>query len=464
MPLWSDGPILLRADGGPLLEVPRPYALIGRTDGSDLRIADRTLSARHVYVHLDRRGLFAVDLATRTGSRFDGVAAPAAWLQSGSFIEIAGHRVELFHPRDHSPQDHSYHLTDATSSPLARISLHPLPALNTPWTLNSELVFLGRSLACGVPIVGGSAARVHAVIVRTPEAAYIVNLAGWGVWLDGQLVRGAASLEDGSLLIAGSSRFEIRIGPSVEAPSRPAAARREIIPEPPFDPGIDLHEPNPLAENDRSDSSVDVRGQAGIDLATLGGAYHGPGANPPVDLELDPEPGERPMAQPPAATAGGAPENLSALFPPGLAPPPGLFPSETQAALMGWLLGAVQTIQSEMLRRQDEFQHELVRALHTLHRDNQDALELHQERVDAIHKELTELREDIRKRFNSEIPTPRVPSLPRPAPRIAPPSADAPPADPAAATAWLLNRVNRLDEANRSSWRDLLGRLGSKPS
>jgi predicted NBD/HSP70 family sugar kinase len=178
-----------------------------------------------------------------------------------------------------------------------------------------------------------------------------------------------------------------------------------------------------------------------------------------------------PQAVPPAPPAGVVPLADVTVLPAGLAPPPALVGGEAQAAMMGWLLGAVQAIQGEMLRRQDEFQHELVRALHALHRDNQDALELHQERVDAIHNELSALREDIRKRFNTEIPAPRVPGLPRPAPRITPPPAgaasadpDAPPADPAAATAWLLNRVNRLDEANRNSWRNLLGRIGPKPS
>jgi pSer/pThr/pTyr-binding forkhead associated (FHA) protein len=527
MPLWSDGQITLRADSGQFQTVGRPFALIGRTDGSDLRLADRDVSARHVYLHLDRRGLFAVDLATRTGSRFDGVAAPAAWLRNGSIVEVCGRRVEVFarhpdgRPWAEAPHDGAYHLTDATGGPLARLSLHPLPSPNTPWTLNSELVFLGRSAACGVPIVGGSAARVHAVVVRTPAAAYIVNLAGWGVWLDGGLVRTAARLEDGAMLVAGSSRFEIRVEPAPEPTAAPALRiapepEPDAEPEPPFDAALDLADADADADADSvADAdvltSIAARLDAGIDLATLG-ALNVAAEVPAVPIEPPAPPAPvPPPATPPAAPPvtsppvgevgggvagwGGSPGVADAaaappaagvvplvdvtVLPAGLAPPPGLVGGEAQAAMMGWLLGAVQAVQGEMLRRQDEFQHELVRALHALHRDNQDALELHQERVDAIHKELTDLREDIRKRFNAEIPAPRVPRPPRPGtppPRIAPPpigaganagagaDPDAPPADPAAATAWLLNRVNRLDEANRNSWRNLLGRLGPKPS
>jgi pSer/pThr/pTyr-binding forkhead associated (FHA) protein len=492
MPLWSDGQITLRADTGQLQTVNRPFALIGRTDGSDLRLADRAVSARHVYLHLDRRGLFAVDLATRTGSRFDGVAAPASWLRSGGRVEIAGRRVEVFarhadgRPWPDAPHDGAYHLTDATDLPLSRLSLLPLPSPTTPWTLNSELVFLGRSLACGVPIVGGSAARVHAVIVRTPTAAYIVNLAGWGVWLDGQLIRTAARLDDGAMLVAGSSRFEIRVEPAPDPVPAPrlaplgtdADAEPEALAEPPFDPALDLADTGPAPDGDgdgdpdpdASDADVDMTFDTGLDLAVLDEDAAPEVAtpdHPPDATTATPAP----VAPPGAAAAVTVPEADITMLPAGLAPPPGLVGGEAQAALMGWLLGAVQAVQGEMLRRQDEFQHELVRALHALHRDNQDALELHQERVDAIHKELTDLREDIRKRFTAEIPAPRPPGLPRPGtppPRVAPPAGvddpDAPPADPAAATAWLLNRVNRLDETNRTSWRDLLGRLGPKPS
>ena len=56
------------------------------------------------------------------------------------------------------------------------------------------------------------------------------------------------------------------------------------------------------------------------------------------------------------------------------------------------------------------------------------------------------------------------PPPPRPkGPPLKLPTATAPPTDPEAATAWLLNRVSQLDEANRSTWRDLLGRLGTPP-
>src|SRR4051794_26668585 len=80
--LGADGEFRLRvgdAGSGRVVEIARPFALIGRVAGADVQIEDRAVSARHVYLHLDRRGLFAVDLATRTGTRFGGAPRSAGW-------------------------------------------------------------------------------------------------------------------------------------------------------------------------------------------------------------------------------------------------------------------------------------------------------------------------------------------------------------------------------------------------
>ena len=58
-------------------------------------IDDPAVSSRHAYLHLDRRGLFAVDLATRTGTRVGPDRAPAGWLRPGDRLEIAGREIEV---------------------------------------------------------------------------------------------------------------------------------------------------------------------------------------------------------------------------------------------------------------------------------------------------------------------------------------------------------------------------------
>lgn len=417
-PLWVDGEIVLRLEDAEPIRVARPYALIGRAENADLRIIDARASARHLYLHLDRRGVFAVDLATRTGTRFGGEAGPTSWVDRGQSFEVAGHRVELVSARVEgrevpSPKAAARRpetLTDTAGDDLPRLALYPLPSAPGPWTLSSELVFLGRSTACGVPVHGSAAARVHAVIVRTTMLPYIVNLIGAGLWVDGRPVRTAAMLVPEAVLTVGASRFAVQLD---AAPERP----RERD-----DDGLDL-DGSPLSSSPGSPAAARF-------LARVEG-----------DVAPDPWPTELVLPE-------GAPP-----------PPPELFQGDSQAAVLAWMMGVVQATQTEMMRRQHDFQMELIRALRGLHEDNQAVLEQHEARVEAIHRELASLRDDIRQRFGGAAPAARLPVRPK-GPPIQIPQADATPSDPATATAWLLDRVNHLDEANRATWRDLLGRLG----
>jgi pSer/pThr/pTyr-binding forkhead associated (FHA) protein len=384
--LWVEGRIGLRLDDGSLREIDRPFVRIGGTGCADLRLAGHGTHAHHVYLHLDRRGLFALGLTGRDGLRIDGKAMPAGWLRAGQTMMVAGRKIEIVALRVDGASlpvegsEPSPLPTENASTQLVQVELHPIPAAECPWTLNSELVVLGRSPSCGVSIPSMTVARVHAVLVRGNSAAYVVNLAGAGLGRNGRLVREAAVLTDGDQLTIGSARFDVRLQP----PSRPVPAKRSL-------------------------------------------ATTEPSASWPV-----------------------------ALLPP---PPAELVPAEAQSALLAWMMGTIQAIQAEMLHRQDTFQRELAQALRALHEDHEDALAAHQARVESIHQELAALRDDLRHQLDPARPpaeTPPFPPLQLAAPAV-------PPADPAAATAWLLDRVQHLDAANRASWRDLLGRLHPRP-
>ena len=248
-PLWADGGFLLRVSGpgegpGPgaaaEVRVDRPFALVGRLEGADVRIEDRAVSGRHLYLHMDRRGLFWVDLATRTGTRMNGVESPSGWLRPGDALEVAGRRIELRECRVRDPLPSAEGgpppgdlLADAAALPLARVTLFPAHrGPSAPRALGSELVFLGRGVCCGVRVEGASASRTHCVLVRARDGAYVVDLIGRGTWLNGTPFRGAGPLADGDALMVGSARFEVRVEP---AAGRTLAARRprhdvEVLP------------------------------------------------------------------------------------------------------------------------------------------------------------------------------------------------------------------------------------------
>jgi hypothetical protein len=138
--------------------------------------------------------------------------------------------------------------------------------------------------------------------------------------------------------------------------------------------------------------------------------------------------------------------------------PPELVASDSQAAMLGWMMGVLQATQGEMLRRQDDFQREVVSALRQMHEDNQDVMARHLKKVDRIQHDLSSLRDEIRRSYGPTPISSQSPNLPKPPPlQVAPPV----PADSAAAASWLLNRVNQLDTENRSSWRELLARIST---
>ena len=71
--LWTDGDMTLRIEGTDrVVRVERPFALVGQGPGCDIRLAGPSVNRRHVYLHLDPRGVYAVDLVSRSGIRING--------------------------------------------------------------------------------------------------------------------------------------------------------------------------------------------------------------------------------------------------------------------------------------------------------------------------------------------------------------------------------------------------------
>ncbi|WP_158633637.1 FHA domain-containing protein [Tautonia sociabilis] len=206
-----------------LVIVDRPYATIGRVATADVPVPSPSAAVRHVYLHLDRRGAFAVDLVSRTGTRFDDApeGARACWLRPGRGLELAGHRVELIEadpvdgPGDRLPG----------ANPLAEADgLPPLDLLaegdpDRPLTLLSELSFLGRSPRCAIQADGDGVARVHAVVVRSARGIFLVNLGGPALTVNDRPASPAGPIRDGDRIALGRSRFEARL----RADLRPAS-------------------------------------------------------------------------------------------------------------------------------------------------------------------------------------------------------------------------------------------------
>jgi pSer/pThr/pTyr-binding forkhead associated (FHA) protein len=408
---WTDARFqlgVLEPAAGPSRSVPieRPFALIGRIAQADLRFDDREVGARHVYLHADSRGLFAIDLATRTGTRFGEVDAPYGWLRPGDEIEIAGRiiRLESFElgGREVSLAPcHANLLTDAGDSPLVGLALEPIAGRSAAWVVGSELAFVGRADGCAIRLNQASVSRTHCVLLRTSRAAFVIDLPGQPTLVNGSPPRGAAIIREGDTLTFGQARF---------------VARVTLI------PGL---------EEERV-------GELGLAL--------------PVRGELSRF----------APITPGLPAISGQSFPIELVPP------ESRDAVLGWMLGTLHASQAEILRRQDEIQHSLAAFLQQFHIDASARHEAQTTQLEALAAEVRRIA--AQQAQSASTPPANPPSYPpphltpgetsRPA-RATPAAPEIDPDKTFATAAWLLERIEKVGNENKFTFRSLLSRLGA---
>jgi pSer/pThr/pTyr-binding forkhead associated (FHA) protein len=214
-----------------VVQVERPFALAGLTEDADVRLSDHAVNARHAYLHLDSRGLYVVDLATRTGTRLNGADQTAGWLRPGDWFEIAGRRIAVDalevdgEAVDPTPRDDDL-LADPPERPVVPLALLPSQEDEAPWTASSELIFLGSSTACGIRIKDPAVSRIHCVLYRTASTAYVIalDLHGQHTRVDGRVVDGATALTQGATLTLGGTSFTVRLGPDPAPGSAPLVA------------------------------------------------------------------------------------------------------------------------------------------------------------------------------------------------------------------------------------------------
>jgi pSer/pThr/pTyr-binding forkhead associated (FHA) protein len=223
--LWVDGQFTVRvrgpgAEAGRAFRVRRPFALIGQIPGADLRIDDPEVDGRHAFLILDRRGLFGVDLLSRTGTRFAAATAPWSWLGPGDILEVAGRRIEIVQLRvDGStinpPLSNDDPFAEVHASRLAALTLEPLDTPGPPWMLGSSLAFVGSGDACAIRIENASASTTHCALYRIGSNAYVIDLLGQRTLINDRAVEGASMLLDGDILTIGQARFLVKLDAQV---------------------------------------------------------------------------------------------------------------------------------------------------------------------------------------------------------------------------------------------------------
>ena len=222
-PLWVDGSISLRVRDKKqrswrMVKVRRPYAVFGRHPRADLVIDRGDVAEHHVFLFLDARGLFGVDLRTDRGTRFAGTNAEASWLGAGDLIEVGDHAIEVLQLRVNgsvlagplSDDDPLGLMPPPPGNTRAELMLRLVNDPNANWSIGSSLVFLGRGPACAVQLADESVGVTHAAILRDGPAAYLVNFPGEAVRINDAPSPPATPLADGDTIAIGDQALVVR--------------------------------------------------------------------------------------------------------------------------------------------------------------------------------------------------------------------------------------------------------------
>jgi pSer/pThr/pTyr-binding forkhead associated (FHA) protein len=221
------------AEAEEVVELDRPFVVVGRDPDSDLVLDHGDVSRRHAYLQLVGGRVVCFDLQSRTGTSWRpsraGEGPPGPVFQVGPF------RLRPLATADVEP-------TPAPIDPPPAFSLEPEGS--APWSPTADVALIGRATACTLRLDGPGVSKVHAGLVWTPEGPWVVDLlAAEGVLLDGSPIR-CALLDDGDELRIGPRRLLVRLdagprgGPRlIEPTSRPlgpapSKALRRVAPRP----------------------------------------------------------------------------------------------------------------------------------------------------------------------------------------------------------------------------------------
>lgn len=384
-----------------MVEITRPHAVIGRKPGSDIAIGHPDLEGLHTYLHFDTTGCYAIDLRTMSGMRINGRAVTHGRLMPGDTLEVGGFLIRLdgllVNGRSINRSNLVQSLLTAChTNNLVCLRLHAISSKRCQWPLTSAVSFVGCEQTCSVALPENpTVSRIHGVFVRTTQTAFFVDLASRGTLLNGKRI-----YNDCLQLGHGDTLSIGQFGLRVQLGNKPSESLYQT----------DLNEP----ENNL----------------------------------------------PHSAQYGSSTSHMNS------------------EVILAALLAQIQKQHDSALERQNEMQVAMAQLLRQVQNEQVRVMEKHLERIHHLDSEIASLKsqihhdkmpvkklEDIPKQsVTSFTPSPLKQPEAQPEPARKPtrkavePSGDLS-ASPEFTTAWLIDRVNQLEQEQTSAWKEMLGRF-----
>lgn len=397
-----------------VVELTRPHAVIGRKPGCDITIGHPDIETAHTYLHFDEDGCFVIDLRTGTGMRINGRALTHGRLQTGDTLEVGGFliridRLIINQNKVLRPSAPDSQPANVPMKNLVGLSLQTAGRDARNWSIRTPVAFIGYEKTCSIVLPNrGFASRIHGALIRTPQSAYFVDLVSRGTRVNGERISfDCRELFHNDRISIGQDDFVVLRSDQLEQGHRQRSHRS--------------------ASREEFMTSIDLSGVCG---------------NAGVDGQ----------------------------------------------ALLAGMISKIQQQHDQALERQNEMQVAMVQLLRQVQNEQTRLLDAHLDRIGHIDQEIADLKQTLSRqqttqpklqvnpsRPASEIkPTPAAHAQAAMVPRTqANPAAGSRPLDaetanhfesstsasPEYTAAWLMDRVNRLEQEQTSAWKEMIGRL-----
>lgn len=218
------------------VDLGKPFAIVGRGSDADLSLNHLQVSRRHVYLQALEQGVFWIDLASRMGVKINGETQTFGWLTPTDVMSVGPFELRL----SGSPSDTTIPITpqvnplmndpSASRWPPIRLVFDTSKLSIPTWTVQSQMVLIGRSVRCRIRINSQEVSGFHCALIRTDAGLWLVSLLGRETLVNGISVRSTRLKSDDELQI-GNQTIRVRYDvPPIEMRVDAIEERPSLVP------------------------------------------------------------------------------------------------------------------------------------------------------------------------------------------------------------------------------------------